>query len=224
MIDPQQTVADLVLDHSECAPVFQQHRIDFCCRGGVSIAEAARARGMEPDALIAALSQAIEARRGDRAVDARSLTTPQLVAHIVARHHAYLRTALPFVGALATKVARVHGDHNPKLRELEAAVAELVVALLPHLDEEEAVLFPALVAPVVDRAIAEKALGAMHEEHLAVALLLERARVASDDYALPAWACNSYRALFSELEQVEGDTFTHVHLENHVLKPRFVEA
>ena len=55
----------------------------------------------------------------------------------------------------------------------------------------------------------------------AVAQLLERIRAASDDFTLPDWACNSYRTLFSELEQLEGDVFTHVHLENHVLRPRF---
>jgi len=51
--------------------------------------------------------------------------------------------------------------------------------------------------------------------------LLERVRAAGDDFTLPPWACNSYRALFSELAQLEGDVFTHVHLENHVLRPRF---
>jgi len=61
----------------------------------------------------------------------------------------------------------------------------------------------------------------MFDEHLAVAKLLEMIRVASDDFALPDWACNSYRTLFSELQQMESDVFTHVHLENHVLQPRF---
>lgn len=28
----------------------------------------------------------------------------------------------------------------------------------------------------------------------------------------------------SELEQLESDVFTHVHLENHVLQPRFAAA
>ena len=45
---------------------------------------------------------------------------------------------------------------------------------------------------------------------------------ASDDFTLPEWACNSYRTLFAELKQVESDVFTHVHIENHVLRPRFV--
>ena len=61
----------------------------------------------------------------------------------------------------------------------------------------------------------------MMEDHLTVAKILQSIRTASDDFTLPEWACNSYRALFSELKQMESDVFTHVHLENHILLPRF---
>jgi regulator of cell morphogenesis and NO signaling len=224
-IDPEQSVASLVLDHSECAAVFQQLRIDFCCKGELSVAAAARSKGIEPATLVQSLARAIDERHGgDRALDPRELSTPRLVAHIVSKHHEYLRRALPFVGGLAAKVSRVHGDHNPKLRELAVAVDELAGALIPHLDEEEGTLFPALVSGATDRELVAKELGAMQEEHLAVAKILQRVRAASEDFTLPSWACNSYRTLFSELEQVEGDVFTHVHIENHVLRPRFAAA
>jgi regulator of cell morphogenesis and NO signaling len=221
MLDRNQTVAAVVLDHSECAAVFQRHHIDFCCKGDRSVAVAANERGLDPDALLAELAQAITGRRGDRATDPKTLTTPMLVAHIMTRHHEYLRTALPFITGLAVKVARVHGDHNPKLVALEAAVLELTETLLPHLDDEEQTLFPALLAKTTERAWAAKLLDGMLTEHLAVAGILERIRAASDEFSLPDWACNSYRTLFAELRQVESDIFTHVHLENHVLRPRF---
>lgn len=221
MLDRTQAVAAVVLDHSECAEVFQRNRIDFCCRGDLSIEAAAKERGVDVDGLVADLSRAIAARHGERQADPRELSTASLVAHIVTKHHDYLRRALPFVRALAQKVGRVHGDHNPKLRDLDQAVGELAEALIPHLDEEEEVLFPMLAARGSDPAERAKQLDAMLVEHLAVAKLLSRIRAASDDFGLPDWACNSYRALFAELRQLESDTFTHVHLENHVLKPRF---
>jgi regulator of cell morphogenesis and NO signaling len=221
MLNSLQTVASVVLDHSECAQVFQQHRIDFCCRGELSIEAAAKEKGVDVGALIGELSRVIEQRQGAHPADLRELSTPQLVAHIVSKHHEYLRRMLPFARGMAAKVSRVHGDHNPKLRDLLAAVEELADSLGPHLDEEEQTLFPALVATQPDAAAVTKLLQSMHEEHLAVAQLLERIRAASDDFTLPDWACNSYRTLFSELEQLEGDVFTHVHLENHVLRPRF---
>ena len=221
ILNRQQPVASVVLDHSECAQVFQRHRIDFCCQGEQSIEAAANARKVDVDALLAELSRAIADRRGDRQDDPRELSTPRLVAYIVSKHHEYLRKVLPFVQTLATKVSRVHGDHNQKLRHLEAAVQEISSALLPHLDDEEQSLFPALTAKEPDRAAIASQLKSMQDEHLAVARLLERIRAASDEFTLPEWACNSYNTLFSELKQLESDVFTHVHLENHVLTPRF---
>ncbi len=222
MLNPQQSVATVVLEHSECAQVFKQHRIDFCCRGELSIEAAAKEKGVDVDALVGELSRAIEQRQGVAGDDPRELTTPQLVAHIVSMHHDYLRRALPFTSGLAAKVGRVHGDHNPKLRELRVAVEELASELEPHLDEEERTLFPALVVDQPDAKLITGLLQSMQAEHLVVAKLLEKIRAASDDFTLPDWACNSYRTLFSELEQLEGNVFEHVHLENHVLQPRFV--
>lgn len=224
MLDRQQTIANLVLDHSECAQVFQRHRIDFCCGGDLSIEAAAKAKRVDVDVLVGELARAIAERHGEQRQDPRELNTPTLVAHIVSTHHDYLRRALPFVQMLAAKVSRVHGEHNPKLRDLETAVEELAATLVPHLDEEEQSLFPALTAKEPDLAVAAEQFRSMQDEHLEVAKLLERVRSASEEFALPAWACNSYRALFSELEQLEGDVFTHVHLENHVLRPRFAAA
>lgn len=222
MLNSQQTVANVVLDHSECAEVFQRHRIDFCCRGDVTVEAAARTRGVDVDALLIELSHAIAERQPGRQQDPRAMSTAQLVAHIVSKHHAYLRKALPMVQQLAAKVGRVHGERNPKLRDLADVVDELAETLLAHLDDEEEALFPALMARGRNDAAAAALLASMVEEHLAVARLFERIRAASDDFAIPEWACNSYRTLFSELAQIEADTLIHVHLENHVLKPRFV--
>ncbi len=222
MIHSQQTIATIVLDHSECAAIFQRHRIDFCCRGDLSLERAAQERRVDLQALLAELEEAIASRRDGGPNVWKDLSTPALVEHIVVKHHGYLRKALPFLKPLAAKVARVHGDHNPRLRELDEAVARLSDSLLAHIDEEEAVLFPALTSAKANET--EALFGAMREDHLAVAKLLEDVRRASEDFAVPEWACGSYRVLFGELEELEGDVFRHVHLENHVLAPRFAPA
>lgn len=219
MITQQQSVSSVVLEHAECAEVFHRHRIDFCCRGGSSVAAAAAERGLEPAALVEELERAIAERSSPASADPRSFATPELVALIVSRHHGYLRRALPFVRGLATKVKAAHGGRNPKLRALHEAVHELADALLPHLDDEEASLFPALMAKDVDAA--STLLDAMLAEHLAVAESMARIRSAADDFAVPEWACTSYRLLATELGKLEADLFTHIHLENHVLAPRF---
>lgn len=221
VIHSEQTVATIVLDHSECASVFQRHRIDFCCRGDLSLERAAKERRVDLPALLAELEEAIAARRDGGPNAWKELPTPALVDHIVAKHHDYLRKALPFLRPLAAKVARVHGDHNPRLRDLDEAVGRLSESLLAHIEEEEKVLFPALTSSASRTAELEALLRAMRDDHLDVAKLLEDIRRASEDFAVPEWACGSYRVLFGELEELEADVFRHVHLENHVLAPRF---
>jgi regulator of cell morphogenesis and NO signaling len=221
MLNPHLTVAGLVLDHSECAPVFQSHRIDFCCRGEVTIEDACSARGIDPAALIQELARAIAERMHRSDPDARTLTTEALIAHIVSEYHERLRRTLPFVAMLAAKVRRVHGSKNPHLVDLDAAVRELAGRLGPHIDDEEQVLFPALLAPILDRAVVATEFASMFDDHLAVGALLDRIRNAAEDFRLPDWACNSYQTLLSLLERLEAETQRHVHLENHVLRPRF---
>ncbi len=222
-LDRDALVAHVVTEHPAAARVFQKHGIDYCCHGEVSLAEACRVAGLDLDALVQELRAAIPANEV-AAEDPRALTTLALVARIVDRHHGYLRRALPAIAPVAAKVARVHGAHDPRLVELEAVFRELAGSLAPHLDDEEAVLFPALLAPAPGGADVARELARMRDEHLAVGDLLARMRRLTDGYATPAWGCNTYRVLMGELEALEGDVLRHVHLENHVLAPRFEAA
>lgn len=223
IVDRSATVARIALDHPPCAAVFHAHRIDFCCRGGLTVEEACAGKGLDASRLFAELDAAVRDRAA-AAEDAREMSTPRLIEHIVARHHAYLRTALPFAEQLARKVARVHGEHNPKLAELAAVVSKLAQTLDPHLDAEEQSLFPALTSGGGQRERVAQELREMRDDHLRVGEILTCMRTLSDDYTPPPWACGSYKALMNELRSIELDTLRHVQLENHVLMPRFASA
>ncbi len=223
IVDRTATVAQIALDHPACVHVFRAHRIDFCCRGGLTVQEACASKGLDAETVFSELDSAVLERAAPVA-DPRELSTPRLIDHIVARHHAYLRKTLPFVEQLAHKVARVHGEHDPRLRELATLVADLWETLEPHLDVEEGSLFPALTSPTPDSKRIARETRAMHDDHLRVGEMLTCMRTLADDYAVPDWACGSYRALISELRAIELDTLRHVQIENHVLMPRFASV
>ena len=223
-LDRRSTVAEIVLEHSECAQVFSDHRIDFCCHGERSLETACAEKDLDVDVVLRKLEIAIAGRANSAVPDPRAMSTPELIAYIVSRHHAYLMTALPFVQTLATKVARVHGDHNPKLLALRDAFAALAATLEPHLREEEGVLFPALRAEPHDPRLVAAELASMDQDHQRVGAMLASVRALADDFAPPDWACGSYRTLMRELAVLEMDTLRHVHLETHVLMPRFSAA
>jgi regulator of cell morphogenesis and NO signaling len=219
-IDRNASLAQIVLAHPATARIFQRHGLDYCCRGDVALGAACEAKGIAADAVVAEAEAAVAAR-APAGIDARALSTGALVEYVVARHHGYLRDALPSLRPLADKVARVHGEHNPKLVPLARTFHAIADALEPHLVQEEQVLFPALLAPVPDAAVVARELASMHEDHLAVGTLLGELRAQADEFTTPEWGCTSYRTLMAELEALEGDVLAHVHLENHVLMPRF---
>lgn len=220
-INPQQTLSEVVLDHSECAPILQRHRIDYCCRGHLTLAQACSDRQLDVQTVLVELDRAIVERNGEGQNDPRALSNEALIEYVITKYHRPLRQTLPFVHGLSAKVARVHGDHNPRLRELAKLVEQLGEELGPHIDDEEASLFPMVTAPTPDLAALRAGMATMEEEHRAVGALLEKIHQASEDFTVPEWGCTSYRTLFRELEQLEGDILRHVHLENHVLMPRF---
>lgn len=223
-LDRTSSVAQIVTAHASAARVFQRHGIDYCCRGDVTVPVACRDRNLDPEALFTELEAELptDGRVADR--DPRELSTSALVARIIDRHHGYLRRALLELAPIAAKVASVHGGRDARLREVDAAFRALSAALLPHLDEEESVLFPALMASRPDAGTLRRELERMYEDHLAVGELLARLRALSDGYATPEWGCTTYRVLMTELEALEADVLRHVHLENHVLAPRFSGA
>jgi regulator of cell morphogenesis and NO signaling len=220
MLDPQATIASIVLDNSECAAVLDRFRIDYCCQGKQTLAQSCEARRVPLAEVTHELELAI-ARRAPVEIDPRTLGTLDLITRVIARHHQYLHRTLPFLRSLAAKVARVHGDREPQLLAVSILVDKLAEILLDHLEEEETSLFPDLLAePVPPRVGA--ALARMEEEHEEVGTRLKELRDVAGGYAAPSWACNSYRTLMEELATLEADTLRHVHLENHVLLPRFV--
>lgn len=222
MLDPNQPIAQIVLDHPETTAVFHRHALDFCCHGTQRLADACAEGHEDLSQILRELDDALADTPRSDEPDPRQLSTPALTHYIVERHHEYLRSALPMVISLATKVRSVHGARQPMLDNLVTTLRELEDVMIPHLDEEEAATFPMLEAGAMDRAAIERLLRGMANEHLAVGELLATIRSATDNYAIPAWACGTYRRLFAELTTMEADIKRHVHLENHVLVPRFV--
>lgn len=56
-------INDVIKCYPETIAVFNAHRVDSCCGGGVSIETTARRDGVDVEALLLALNSAIEKRR-----------------------------------------------------------------------------------------------------------------------------------------------------------------
>ena len=219
------TVAEVASTLPSSVRVFQRYGIDFCCGGKTALAAACQAHHVS----YAEVVGAIEASAQQPAADNRDWNReplPGLIDHIVATYHEPLREELPRLEAMAAKVYRVHGSKAPYLARLDAIVSELSADLRSHMFKEETMLFPAIrtveaVGGRSPRPISAP-IAVMEAEHDHAGALLAELRTITDGYVAPEWACQTFRALYHGLADLESAMHVHVHLENNVLFPRAV--
>ena len=60
----------------------------------------------------------------------------------------------------------------------------------------------------------------MEHEHADAGAALQRLRELTNEYEVPAEACNTWRALWHGLAALEESLHQHIHLENNILFPR----
>ncbi|MEK4851030.1 iron-sulfur cluster repair di-iron protein [Paenibacillus sp. FSL H7-0756] len=224
---PEAMVRDIVLQFPKAADYFKAQRIDFCCGGAKPLAEAAAEKGLDPAAMVQELNKLQEQHpvlEEDTAWNEAS--SEELVNYIVNKHHRYLREELPLISQNVTKVFRVHGEDSPHLGEMHRLFNMLREELLQHTAKEEESEFPKMLAYTqnpTEEGLAELR-GLLHNleaEHDGAGEILRELRRVTNDYTPPAHACTTYRLTYARLEELEGMTFEHVHLENNILFLRY---
>ncbi len=215
------TVGELVAERPGRSRVFQAHSIDFCCQGSRTLREACELKGVSFETVVSEL----ELEAADKAAPATNpaeLAPADLCDYIVATHHGYLNRELPRLHAMTARVAQVHGGHTPSLIEVHQVFHGLAEELLGHMQKEEQILFPAVAAlsrgEDLTRSL-DGPISAMLAEHDDAGAALVRLRELTNGYQPPVDACNTYRALFAGLGDLEEDLHRHIHLENSVLFP-----
>jgi regulator of cell morphogenesis and NO signaling len=214
VIGLDQSIGQIAVDLPGATAVFRRLKLDFCCGGQISLKQAASDRGLDASAILSELS----ALHRDHAAPAVTEPTA-LIDYILARYHTVHRAQLPELIRMARRVEAVHRE-NPLVPVgladfLEAAEQEL----LSHMGTEESILFPMLRVggnPFVVHPIAM-----MRTEHVQHGVMLEKLAELTCDATPPAGACNTWRALYAGIAQLNDDLINHIHLENNVLFAQF---
>jgi regulator of cell morphogenesis and NO signaling len=220
------SIGALVTQNPDLASVFERFQLDYCCGGARTLGQACAARGVD-------LAHVIDAARAHLSHAPVSLETDwtqaplrALTAHIIERHHGYLREVFPRITALSQRAAQRHGPQLPAFSTLAQVFEALRMEMEMHSAKEERVLFP-----LIDALEAKQKPGAMPvampiramvAEHDDAGEALRRLRALSNDYTPGAEACNTVRALFDSLRSLERDLHLHIHKENNILFPRAI--
>jgi regulator of cell morphogenesis and NO signaling len=232
MIATDKTIGQLVLERPGRARVFERLGIDYCCGGKKPLRQACQERGMDPRAVVQVIEvydRQDDGRPSERDWSVADLT--ELADHIEQTHHAYLKRELPRLEQLLGKIAAVHGQRRPEVRELEQVFRAFKAELESHMAKEEQVLFPlcrrmawatraGVALPAFHCGSVQNPIRVMIAEHEHAGAALARMRELTGGYVPPEGACNTYRAALHALEELEKDMHQHVHKENNILFPR----
>lgn len=229
-ITPERTIGSIVADDYRTAAVFNAHGIDFCCKGGRTIAEVCRTKGIDPATLEAEVRQAIDRNSGTND-DVKYWPLGRLIEHIERVHHRYVDARSITLMQFLDKLCTVHGDRHPELFEIRKEFHACASAMATHMKKEELVLFPFIdqlekarqhgtPPPQPHFGTVENPITMMEHEHETEGERFRRIAALSDGYANPPDGCTTYATAYAMLREFEEDLHRHIHLENNILFPR----
>lgn len=211
------TLRELVKMNPAAANVLRRYGLDIGCRSNMSLSQACIAVGIDPKAVIHEIENLSSK---DGYFDNRWVSRPikELIQHILDRYHAPLRTKVPGLVELSHLLERVHADKPIRPEGLADLLQEVCEAVESHLDKEEKILFPLILSGRGQ--LAYMPVQVMVQEHEDHVQNLRRIRELTKDFAIPAYACASWRELYCALIELEVELMDHINLENNVLFPR----
>ena len=230
--EDKETIGEIAVKDLRKAEVFKKYGIDFCCGGKKTLKEVCAEKNIDASKIETELLQMSSEGKASN-VSYNDWNIDFLADYIVNTHHSYVRKYSPELITYARKVQQVHGHLHPELLEIKDLVLEITEELAEHMEEEENVLF-AYVKKVVfaknmnqplakDGKDLSDLITELESEHDHVGRCLDKIRLLSNNYAMPADSCASYKLLYKMIQEFEDDLHIHIHLENNILFPKAVE-
>jgi regulator of cell morphogenesis and NO signaling len=214
-------IRDIVVEQPGRARVFERLGLDYCCQGSQPLSDACHAAGLEVEQVRRELEASDQDDHWEEDWSAAPLG--RLIEHIVEIHHHFLRSELPRLERLMTKVALHHGLRYYALLDVAETFLAMKAELLDHMDKEEQVLFPMIrqleagePAPLT----VNNPVAVMEVEHRHVGEALQHMRRLTNNFTPPPDGCPAFQALMTGLAELEQDLHEHIHKENNILFPR----
>jgi regulator of cell morphogenesis and NO signaling len=224
------TLGQIVSENPNTAAIFENHNIDFCCKGKRTLQEACNEKKIPVNEILEELEKMFTgpALSMNIGFPPDQLTLTQLSNHIVATHHEYVRKELPWIFTNLEKIASKHGANNPNLYKIFDLFIEVKEELEAHLLKEEQILFPRIreienlnlqQTELQNQQVTylQTPISVMEHEHDHAGTMMSEIRKLTNNYEVPDNSCPTYKLTFNALKAFELDLHQHVHLENNIL-------
>lgn len=234
VINENACAADIVKAHYRTAAVFRKYGIEYCCGARWPLKMLLDDKPLEKETLLAELEKACQVVMIPGGLSYENWSLDFLIDFITNIHHAYLRNNLPAIRAQVSDFVQEHRKKYPNLLEVERKLNFLEKTMLPHLHQEEEVIFPYIrqishaytskesYATLLVRTLRKPVEELMDDEHAVMENTLSQLRELTSHYTAPEGACTSHRLAFALLKELDDDLVQHIYLENDVLFPKAI--
>ena len=234
-ISNESLVTDIVMQDYRTADVFRKHNISYCCGGKVALHTACEIHKIDIETIKKDLNDATRVIHVSSSINFNNWSIDFLVDYIINVHHSYLVINFPEIKDTLKRFAEGHQSKYPYLGELMESFDYLSGELLPHLAQEEKVIFPYIkqiahahersesYAGLLVRTLRKPIKEMISQEHHFVGKYLRHFRELTNDYTAPANACITHKVALSKLKELDTDLVQHIHLENEILFPRAIK-
>jgi regulator of cell morphogenesis and NO signaling len=164
--------------------------------------------------------------RHSTAVEPEQMNLSELVDHIIAVHHEYVRRQLRLIESDLREALAQPGP-VPELIEINQLYRTVSGELQQHLIREEQVIFPLIRELDYAQRRPEHYSGGLsvsvrdlQHDHEAFEHEVRRVRALTNNYQPPPGSGDAVVRLYERLADLERDMIQHTRLEDHVLIPR----
>lgn len=227
-------VTDIVLGDYRTSAVFRKYGIEYCCGGKVPLQFACEMRGLNKNDVKKELNESTRYIPFTNGFDYSKWDMDFLIDYVRNIHHVYLNRNLPEINDVLEKFVEGHKKKFPWITDLHTGFKNLQMMLLPHLEEEEQVIFPYIrqiahahesrepYAALLVKTLRKPIDRMMAQEHEHVERYIETCRTLTNNYTLPENACVAHKVCFLKLRELDNDLTQHSYLENYVIFPRAI--
>jgi len=233
-INEQSITTEVVKKYFRAASVFKKYGIEYCCGIPQPLKDICIAKGLDCNLVLQEVREAATIITLPSSLRFDEWKIDFLVDYLINIHHHYLRESLPYLKEQVNHFVGGHKKKYPQLEDLQREFNLLERVVIPHLDQEEDIIFPYIrqiahayeskepYARLLVRTLRKPVEEMMqHEDHI-LDRSLNRIRFLTNNYTPPDASCMGHRLTFSLLRELDNDMVQHIYLENKMLFPRTV--
>jgi len=226
--------SDIVKQDYRTAQVFHKLGIEFCCGVKWPLKMVCDLKGLDLDYVLAELENATRIIRVSSSIPFEEWGIDFLTEYIIKIHHNYLVISLPRIQFHLEKFVDEHKKKYPYLEEVGICFSNLYKVTIPHLQQEEEIIFPYIrhiahayhskesYASLLVRTLRKPVDEIMQQEHEVVEKIFHQIRNLTNNYQPPESSCTSHQLSYSLLKELDDDFVQHIYLENEILFPRAI--